>query len=105
MGKVLATLPTTATVVVGTKTEVGVSVGTSSGVAIDDKDLGLSPSLLFKLEVSDVKLSATLSKGNLELNATEAGTYTVSVYGKCKVDYSVEGPTLLGEITVTVNDA
>ena len=104
MGKLLSSLQTTATITVGEDTNITVSLGTSSGVSLTDTDLGLSIGSLFKSEVSDSNIKVSLQEDKLVLNAKLAGTYTVSLYGRCKVDYSVDGPTLLGTITVTAND-
>lgn len=105
MGKLLSTLTSTVTITVGEDTDVSVSLGTSSGVSLSDSDLGLSVTSLFTAESSDSKLSVKIEEDKLVLNATETGSYTVSLYGKCKEDYSVEGPTLLGTITVTANES
>lgn len=104
MGKLLSSLPSTATVTVGEDTEVSVSLGASSGISLPDTDMGLTVSTLFSVETSPTSgLSVAIAADKLTLNASEAGTYTVSLYGKCKEDYSVEGNTLLGTITVTAN--
>lgn len=104
MGKLLSTLPSTYLSPVGEDTEVPVSLGTSSGVSLTDTDLGLSVGSLFKVTVSSSDISVALFADKLVLSPTKAGTYVVSLFGRCKVDYSVEGPTLLGSITVTSND-
>lgn len=104
IGKLLSALPAIQTITVGEDTDVSVSLGSSSGVSLSDKDLGLSVNSLFSVEVDSTKISASVGLNKITLNALESGTYTVSLYGKGKVDYSVEGPTLLGTVTVTAND-
>lgn len=104
MGKLLTSLTTTQTITVGEDTDIPVSLGVSSGISLSDEDLSLGVDSLFSIETSDSNLSVGLEATKLTLNAAASGTYTVSLYGKCKVDYSVEGPTLLGTIVVTAND-
>ena len=104
MGKLLSSLQTSITITVGEDTDLPVSLGSSSGIEIPDSDLELLVTGLFSVEpVQD--LSVEIHADKLVLNAAKAGTYTVSLYGKCRVDYSVEGPELLGTVMVTANDS
>lgn len=105
VGKLFSVLPLTTTITVGEDVDIPASLGASSGISLPDTGMGITLSGLFSVEIEPIEgLSVEITATALKVNASKAGVYTVSLYGKGSVDYSVEGPALLSTITVTAND-
>lgn len=102
-GKVV-NLPTSVSATVGEYKSVA-EVVASSGISLPDDDLGLAAADLVSFTYSSKKVTATVNSSNMiTVKASEAGTYSVTVYAEYSTPDIQVTPVSIGAFTVVASD-